>query len=190
MTFQPKLTPFKTLVFNIGIDSFQDPCSDYYSKTSEIDSFQDPYVLHRNWLISRPLRSTPNWTCYRIPGSELYWTQHNWLISRPSNWIYTVFQSPWETTCKNLHGRLPSGTFIKPSTRWILDFLGKIKRKTHRMQLVNSSQAASLARPAFGAAAFAKMHSFQDPKNFTHIIDSNNRVQTLSHRLRHRTRTP
>ena len=49
------------------------------------------------------------------------------------------------------------------------------------MQLVNSSQATSLARPAFGATVFAKMHSFQDPKNFTYTVDSNNHVQTLSH---------
>ena len=53
------------------------------------------------------------------------------------------------------------------------------------MQLVNSSQAASLVCPAFGTAAFAKIHSFQDPKNFTYIVDSNNHVQTLPHRLRH-----
>ena len=57
------------------------------------------------------------------------------------------------------------------------------------MHLVSSSQAASLARPSFGAAVFAKTHSFQDPKNFTYIINSNNRLQTLSHRLRDRTRT-
>ena len=38
----------------IKIDSFQDPSSDYFSKMSEIDSFQDTCVLHWNWLLSRP----------------------------------------------------------------------------------------------------------------------------------------
>ena len=36
----------------IKIDSFQDPKSDLYGKTSEIDSFQYPYILDS---ISRPL---------------------------------------------------------------------------------------------------------------------------------------
>ena len=45
-----KLTPFKTL------------CSDVYGKMSEIVSFQDPCVLHWNWLISRPVQ----WTICQI----------------------------------------------------------------------------------------------------------------------------
>ena len=57
------------------------------------------------------------------------------------------------------------------------------------MHLASSSQAASLACPAFDTAVFAKMHSFQDPKNFTYIVNSNNHLQTLPHRLRDRTRT-
>ena len=177
VTFQLKLTPFKTL------------CSNAYGKTSKltpfktfmfyigIDPFQDPYHF---WT---QISGTDT------PSTELHQTQCNWLISRPLNWIYTVFQSPWETTCKISMGDYLQELSTKLSTEWILDFFGKIKRRTHRMHLVSSSQATSLARPTFGAAAFAKMHSFQDPKKLTYIINSNNRVQTLSHQLRDRTRT-
>ena len=42
LCFTSELTPFKTL------------CSNVYGKMSQIDSFQDPYVLHWNWLLSRP----------------------------------------------------------------------------------------------------------------------------------------
>ena len=49
------------------------------------------------------------------------------------------------------------------------------------MQLVNPSQATSLVCPAFGATVCAKTHSFQDPKNFTYTVNSNNHVQTLPH---------
>ena len=155
-----KLTPFKTLTFYVRIDSFQDP-QHFRTHISGTDT----------------------------PGSELHQTQCNWLISRPLNWIIQCFnlhgrlpaKSPWETTFKKFHQNPLQSEF------WT--FSEKIRRRTHWMHLVSSSQAASLARPAFSTAVFAKMHSFQDPKNFTYIIDSNNRLQTLSHRLRDRTRT-
>ena len=38
----------RQMLSNIVIDSFQDPSSDYFSKMSEIDSFQDHCVLHQN----------------------------------------------------------------------------------------------------------------------------------------------
>ena len=205
-----KLTPFKTLVFNIGIDSFQDPCSDYFNKTSEIDSFQDPCVLHQNWLLSRPCTATymakhhkltPFKTltfyigidsfqdpkCFghkstnlNTPGSELSQSQPNSVISRPSYWIYTVFQSPWETTCKLSMGDYLHELSSKPSTKWILDLFVKTRRKRHHMHLVNSVQDASLARPAFGAAGFAKTHSFQDPKNLTSTVHSSTNTVSLT----------
>ena len=53
------MTPFKTIVFYIGIDSFQDHHSDSYGKTLQIDFFQDPHIVHYFWLISRPLCFTP-----------------------------------------------------------------------------------------------------------------------------------
>ena len=163
-----KLTPFKTLMYGTHFKTLT-----FYIG---IDSFQDPY--HFRTQISGT----------DTPSSELSQTQPNSVISRPSNWIYTVSQSPWETTCKISMGDYLQELSTKLSTKWILDFFGKIKR-THWMHLVNSSQATSLAHPAFGTTAFAKTHSFQDPKNFTYIVDSNNHVQTLSHQLRHRKRT-
>ena len=49
------------------------------------------------------------------------------------------------------------------------------------MHLINSSQDACLAPPAFGTAVFAKTKFFQDPKNLTSTVHRNNRVQTLPH---------
>ena len=43
-----KLTPFKTLVFTLEIDPFQDPVKQRIRQNVKIDSFQDPYVLHWN----------------------------------------------------------------------------------------------------------------------------------------------
>ena len=55
---------------------------------SQMDSFQDPKRFgHKS-------------TNLNTPGNELSQSQPNSVISRSSYWIYTVFQSPWETTCK------------------------------------------------------------------------------------------
>ena len=181
VTFQPKSTPFKT------------PAMTTSAKHQKLTPFKTLVFYIENWLLSRPLHFTSELTPFKnltvVGHKEAEQTPP--AVNCPKCSPIQSFQDPQIgfIQCFNLHGRLPSGTFIKPSTRWILDFFGKIKSKTHRMQLVNSSQATSLTCPAFSTAAFTKMHSFQDPKNFTHIIDSNNRVQTLSHRLRHRTRT-
>ena len=136
------------------------------------------YMAKRqNWLLSRPLRSTSELTPFKTPtifghkavehtppAVNCLKIQHNSVILKPLSWIYTVFQSPWETTCKISMGNYLQKISSKPPTKWILDLFGKIKRRTHRMHLVNSSQTTSLACPTFGATAFAKMHSFKDPK--------------------------
>ena len=109
-----KLTPFKTLVFYIGIDSFQDPCSDsakcqkltsskltpFKTPGKILDSFQDPYVLHFG-LLSRP---QPFFNTSRLISGPpaVNCLKHNPIQSfqDPQIGFITVFQSPWETTCK------------------------------------------------------------------------------------------
>ena len=134
-----------------------------------LDSFQEPYIFH------------PNQTFRWMPSSELYQPSPKLLISRPSHQKTTAFKSPWETTF--------SDKLQIPFQQWNSDFLVKIRRKTHHVHLINSSQDASSAPPAFSAAVFTKTKFFQDPKNLTSTVHSSNHVQTLTHRLWHRTRT-
>ena len=46
------------------------------------------------------------------------------------------------------------------------------------MQIINTPQDPRSSRSSPDAKLFAKTHSFQDPRNFTSTIHSNNRVQT------------
>ena len=161
LCFTLKLTPFKTLMFYIGIDSFQDP-NHFWTHISGTDT-------PRQWTVSNTTQFSHFKTLIMV--------------------YYSVSISMGDYLQKISMGDYLQELSSKLSTRWILDFFMKIRRKRHHMQLVNSSQATSLVCPAFGTAAFTKTHSFQDPKNFTYTVDSNNCVQTLSHHLRHRTRT-
>ena len=117
MTFQPKLTPFKTPA--VTITAKRQKLTPFKTLTFYIgiDSFQDPY--HFRTQVSRT----------DTPGSELSQTQLNSVISRPLNWIYTVFQSPWETTCKISMGDFLQELSTKLSTKWILDFFWENKEE-------------------------------------------------------------
>ena len=178
LCFTSKLTPFKTL------------CSNIYSKMSQIDSFQDPYVLH-------PIQ---------IPFKTIMFLDTNQLISRPpcSELSETSpndsFQDPHIglLQCFSIHGRLPAKSpwetsFIhnssKHPTQW-LDFFMKQRRKTHHMQVIKTFQHPGTTRSTSDTAIFIKINSFQDPRNFTSTIHSSIRLKTLSHRHWHRTSTP
>ena len=82
-------------------------------------------------------------------------------------------KSPWET---NFSDKLQ-----KLSTQQISDLIVKTRRKTHHMQIVNTFQDPRSTRSSPDAKIFTKTHSFQDPRNFTSTVHSNNHVQTLSH---------
>ena len=97
LCFTLELTPFKTTTVTYSANCQKSTPFKTLTLCIILDSFQDPYILH------------PNWTHYRIPSSELYQTQPNSVISRPSYWFTTVFQSPWETTCK-----ISMGDFLHP----------------------------------------------------------------------------
>ena len=94
---------------HIEIDSFQDHHSDLYSKMSQIDSFQDPYILHPNWTHFKTLMFWTQIDSFQDPMQRLSETSPNWLISRPSYWFSTMFQSPWATTRK-----ISMGDFLHP----------------------------------------------------------------------------
>ena len=104
--------------------------------------------------------------------------------------------------CFNLHGKLSSygqckismGDYLQRQTSKSLYTVNfwlfcENKKKDNHMQIINTPQDPRSLRSSPTAKIFAKTHSFQDPRNFTSTVHSNNRVQTLSHRLQHRTRT-
>ena len=50
-----------------------------------------------------------------------------------------MFQSPWETTCKISMGDFLHLEFLKHPTQWNSDLFMKQRRKTHHMQIINTS---------------------------------------------------
>ena len=100
LCFMSNLIPFKTL------------CSNIYGKTSQIDSFQDPYVLHRNWLLSRPqpfldtsqlISTPPAVNCLNCNPIQSFQVPQIGFIQCFNLHGRLPAKSPWETTFRNFH---------------------------------------------------------------------------------------
>ena len=120
----------------IKIDSFQDPKSDLYGKKSQIDSIQDPYILHPKWTHFKTLMfSHPNWLISR-PRAVNYRKHHpidsfqdphiglhSVLISMGNFLQIDSAKSPWETSFNHSHQNLNTVKFrlnFQTSRRWYI----------------------------------------------------------------------
>ena len=173
----------------IKFDSFQDPKSDLESKPSQIDSFQDPYILHPKWTHFKTLMFLdPNWLISR-PRAVNYPKHHPIdLFQDPHIGLYSVLismgdylqidstKSPWETSFNLEPLKLP--------TQWNSDLISRqpeaytshtsiwlISRPQDNMFCTihsNIPQKWLLSRPQnlhsqLFAVTFVKSDFFQDP---------------------------
>ena len=190
-------------------------------KTSEIDSFQDPCVLHQNWLLSRPCAAMYMAKCHKLtpfktltlciildsfqdpyiftPKHDSLQDPRQWTILNITQlthfktliWFITVFQSPWETTCK-----ISMGDFLHPKLfKTPYTVKSRLFQETKEEDTSHASNQ-HISTPKINTF-YIRHHNiqqnsipFKTPKTSHQPFNSSIRLKTLSHRHRHRTRTP
>ena len=164
------LTHFKTLTHTAKCDSFQDHHSGLYSKSSEIDSFQDPCDLSSNWLISKPYvhiqHNTVQIDSFQEPCIGLQCFHSPWETPFKTDCV----RSSWEITFRKL---VLSGPFHTVNPALISRPLHHIAQCFHSpwetsfRKLILSGQLYTvnfgfLSRPLWFIHHIQWMDSFQD----------------------------